>query len=112
MASCVPPGARSVAVTLAGALSVYEIWLESVCPSPFGVIVRGTAVADLMVSGTGFPPIVPVAGRTLSPAPIVQRYSPGSAVAASQVQSTSWLRPVPVATMLPAAAVTGAGHRR
>jgi hypothetical protein len=61
-----------VAVTVAGAVSVYEILLESVCPSPFGVIVRGSAVADVIASETGFAPIVPLAGRTLSPAEIVQ----------------------------------------
>ena len=70
--SWLPSGARSEAVTVAGALSVYEIWLESVFPSPFGVIVRGVAARAVILKGTGFAPTFPVAGRTASPAPIVQ----------------------------------------
>jgi hypothetical protein len=48
--------------------------LESVCPSPFGVMVRGLAEGDLIASATGFVPTVPVAGRAVSPALIVQLY--------------------------------------
>jgi hypothetical protein len=60
-----PSAPRSVAVTVAGAVSVYVIWVES-------VIVRGVAANDLIASATGAVPIVPVAARTASPAPIVQ----------------------------------------
>src|SRR5207247_4289754 len=88
-ANSLPSGACRVAVTVADALSVYEITLESVWPSPFGVIVRGTAVTVFKVRGTGAAPIVPVAGRTVSPAAIVQVYTPFGAVAASHVQSMS-----------------------
>ena len=48
--------------------------LESVCPSAFGVIVRGTAVAERIARATAFAPIVPVALRTVSPAAIVHEY--------------------------------------
>ena len=84
---------------------MYEITLESVCPSPFGVIVRGSAVAELIASATGFAPSIPTAGRTESPAAIVQPYDPCNTVAESHVQSMSWLVPVPLATTLPVASV-------
>src|SRR5438445_13057854 len=81
-----PSGVRSVAVTVAAVLSVYEICVES--PAAGGV-----AVADLIVNGTGAAPIVPVAARTKSPALIDHVYTPTAAVVASHVQSTA--SPVP-----------------
>ena len=49
---------------------------------------------------------MPVALRTVSPAAIVQEYEPGAAAVASHVQSTSWLVPVPVATIVPVESAT------
>ena len=55
-------------------------------------------------------PIVPPAGRTLSPAEIVQLYKPGSAVVASHVQSTFCVVPAPLATRAPVASETVTFH--
>ena len=57
--------------------------------SPFGVIVRGTAVAERIARATAFAPMLPVALRTVSPAAIVHEYEPCAAAVASHVQSTS-----------------------
>src|SRR5437588_8541079 len=94
-----PSGVRSVAVTVAAVLSVYEICVES--PAAGGV-----AVADLIVNGTGAAPIVPVAARTKSPALIDHVYTPTAAVVASHVQSTASPVPFPVATAAPVGSVT------
>jgi hypothetical protein len=80
--------------------------LESVCPSAFGVIVRGTAVAERIARATAFAPMLPVALRTVSPAAIVHEYAAGAAAVASHVQSTSWLVPVPLATIVPVESAT------
>ena len=84
--------------------------MESVWPSPFGVIVRGVAVAEVSARTTGFAPIVPVAGRTVSPPEIVHEYRPAGTVEASQVQSTVWPVPVPVATTAPVESATDTVH--
>ena len=63
-------------------------------------------MAEAIASATAFAPIVPLAARTVSPAEIVQLYEPGTAVAASQVQSMAWLSPAPLPTTLPVASAT------
>src|SRR5205823_8320676 len=110
VASVAPVASTRVAVTGAGALSVYEIVLESSTPSPFGVRTSGTATRPVSLNGGGFAPSVPVAGRTPGPAPIIQKYRPFGAVEASHVQQTEVPPPAPVPNAAPRACVLVTVH--
>src|ERR671934_688610 len=78
-----PVESRRVAVTVAGALRVYEIVATSSTPSPFGLITCGDAVTFVIRSGGALPPSVPTTGRTPVPAEIVQKYFPRAYARAS-----------------------------
>ena len=71
-----PVASRRVAVTVAGTLSVYETVATSSTPSPLGLMTGGWTVTPVSFKAGGFPPIVPVAGRTVVPAEIAQKYLP------------------------------------
>src|SRR4051812_1897472 len=112
VATVAPPASTSVAVTVAGALSLNETWPVSSKPSAFGETTAGSATAPVIASAAGFAPNVPRAGRTVGPASIVYEYEPGAAAVASQVQSTAVPVPPPAAILLPAESATVTVHSK
>ena len=86
----------------------------SAIPSPSGDSTIGSSDRPVRIdvgtggggAGAGARPIVPVAGRVLGPASIVQVYAPGATPAQFQVHATARLVPVPRATSLPGGSVT------
>jgi hypothetical protein len=116
VATVVPDASTTVAVTVAGAVSLNETWPVSSKPSALGEITAGSAVASVMASADGLAPKVPRAGSTVGPASIEYEYVPCTAAVASQVQSTAVPVPPPPATLFPAESVTvtvqGSGFER
>ena len=97
-------------MTVAGALNVYATVVDvASVPS----IVGGVTRILVSVNAVGAVPIVPEAGRTVGPASSAHEYgTPGSALRASQVQSTAVPVPDPAATTLPVASFTVTVHGR
>ena len=93
-------------MTVAGTLSVYETVATSSTPSPLGLMTGGWTVTPVSFKAGGFPPIVPVAGRTVVPAEIAQKYLPRARADASHVQSTAAVAPIPLARTAPCVSVT------
>ena len=104
-ATVAPPASTTVTVTFASTFSVNEIVAVSACPSPFGDVVAGIAVAFASWSvPTTDVPRVPVAA--VAPAVSMRHLAPATGPVGTQVQST--FAPVPSlrATSAPSASVT------
>ena len=114
-ATAAPFASRTLTVTFALAVSVKPIVVVSACPSPFGEIVAGEAVAPVswraVVAAGAVAAKVPSAG--VAPRVWIRQRVPAAiGPCGSHVQSTRAPLPSPRPSSTPAASTTTADHGR